>query len=118
MIILAPGIHVRADGAVEIDAAIVYPLLAKELGFAEADLTQYHLEIIHQCAKLEALRLAGGTEHDPRRQGRALHIRIVSGGDKKRWQMKHRPVGEGPALASRGKHARGHYKRIRGALPK
>lgn len=114
---LADGYLLRDDGVIEVSPDVAYPRIVAELGLVEEKLDQYWLEVVYQIAKMDAQRLVQGTSDDPRPRGAPLQIHIRSGAVKERWQIKRRPFGRGVFAATKGKEARGHYRRIRGELP-
>lgn len=94
------------------------------------DLSRYWLEVAYQCAKLDVRLGIEHSELSPPRGG-ALRM-IIEDGDKSLFCQKGKPAGpehptakmivdgkevpaSGEVLASRGYHARYHWKRIRGA---
>lgn len=74
---------------------------------------QYWLEVAYQCAKLDLQAAIAGTKFDPR-AGKVAEFRFSRADN---WAQHLNPVGRGSALASKGKEARAHYIRVRGALP-
>lgn len=116
MKILAPGYLLRDDGVIEIDADVVYPDLMNRLRIDRARLDQYWLSVMLQCAKLEAIRLIAGTEHDKRRQGISLQLHIRRGADKRQWQIKCHTPGRGVDMGL--KHARARFAHLHGETEK
>lgn len=114
MKLLAAGYVLRADGVIEIDPDIAYPEILEQLGLREDALTQYCLEKVYQFAKLHARRLIAGTEHDPRRRRVSLQVHILSGADKRRWQIRRRPPGKGVDRATKFGEAKRHYLKLFG----
>ncbi len=88
-----------------IDADLAYPALWEELGFPDSP-TQYHLEVVYQCIKMEMQRCLGKF---------SFEMRIMD--PKKNWTQKGVRKGKGADAASKGREAREHYKRIRGFVP-
>jgi hypothetical protein len=82
------------------------------LGVERVD--QYWLEVAFQCAKLDVQSALAGTKYDPRING-APPMFSFNRADK--WALRRHPVGRGIEAATKGKEARQHYQRIRGALP-
>lgn len=97
---------------VDIDTA--YPLWFAELGWDEASADQYQLECVFQCTKLDAQAEIKRAGLDPRPE-RSLILDFR--GDKERWKMSGRPEGRGIEVASKGREAREHFKRVRGFIP-
>ena len=75
---------------------------------------QYWLECAYQCAKLDLQKALCDTKYDPRTSGRPAEFHMTNAPD---YALHKHPPGKGIELATRGRHAREHYKRIRGALP-
>ena len=117
----------RACVHIEVDSEAAYAYWLALLGFSE--LTQYNLECAAQCIKLDLQAATALTEHDMRFAGR--HVAVTMSRAEKYAQAQY-PKGKssvvkdrtgkevtlsGADLASKGLEARGHYMRIRGALP-
>ncbi len=67
--------------------------------------TQYSLEVAYQCLKMDVQSAVGfGVE---------IHIKDA----KKAYAQKGHPPGRGALAATQGREARGHYERMRGAVP-
>lgn len=75
---------------------------------------RYWLEVAYQCAKLDLQSALVGTEYDPRTSGKSAEFHFSRASE---WALKRFPSGKGEDAASRGKEARQHYIRVRGALP-
>jgi hypothetical protein len=91
---------------VDVDTHAAYPAILKELGIEkEEQLDQYWLEVAYQCIKMDVQMSCG------------FNIQIRMRDPDKRYAQKKYPKGKGAFLATQGREARGHYKRLRGALP-
>ena len=90
-----------------VDPDKFYPVLLEELGAEQTD--QYWLEVAYQCMKMDMQGALGRFNFE---------IRVKAGdGYKDRWALKNHPSGRGVKVATQGREARGHYKRLRGHLP-
>lgn len=78
------------------------------------DVTQYWLEIVFQCVKLDLQLAIENTEYDPRRANKAAEFKLTRA---PQWRIASFPRGEGVAAAVQEKAAREHYKRVRGRMP-
>lgn len=94
---------------IEVDPDVCYPAFFKELGVEPKDIDQYWLEVAYQCMKMELQRILGFF---------AFEIRVrAHRGRKDRWALNNHPPGKGANLATLGREAREHYKRLRGVVP-
>ena len=109
---------VKADGndkvalIIEADTAGYVAEWFELLGVQKPD--QYWLEVAFQCAKLDLQSALAGTSYDPRTNARPVEFHFTRADQ---CALRRFPVGRGVEAASKGKEARGHYKRIRGSLP-
>lgn len=94
---------------IEVDPDICYPAFFEELGVDPKDVDQYWIEVAYQCMKMELQRIIGFF-------GFEIRVRAHDG-RKKRWALANHPVGKGADLATIGREARGHFKRLRGFVP-
>lgn len=109
----------RDDGAFVVDPDIAYPLILKEMGVNDGEADQYWIECAYQCAKLKVQELVTGTELDPRPKLGFVIIIDSSGGRKDRWALsKFKPgvAGRDVNAATKGLHAKAHYRRIQARL--
>lgn len=98
---------------------------------APTKLDQYWVEVAHQCAKMDLQKSLEGTEYQPSVAGKPVEFRVKN---CPKWALKEYPAGAGVSAASTGKRvvkageepnalgsslmtARGHYIKVRGALP-
>lgn len=77
----------------------------------EVQLDQYWLEVAYQCIKLDVQLAIAGSPVDARVSGKLLqfHISRALG-----YELANHPPGLGAEMASKGKHARKHFSRVRG----
>lgn len=109
--------RLRADGCVVIDPDRMFPAMFKEVG-APADVDRYWLAMAKQFAKFHVQRAVAGTDLDPRREGRPLHLKIVGkGAYRDRWALANFPEGRGEQAALQGKEARDLYRQKYGFVP-
>ena len=124
-------------GRVEIDAEQFYPEILDELwanaewpeevqntiydGLQRTEVDQYWLEVAYQVAKMDIQSAVSGTDLMPEKGG-ALVI-IIKDNSKEtdssgtsKYAQRDKPKGRGADMASTGKEAREHYKRIRAVL--
>lgn len=106
------GEHPKVSVIVNIDSAAAYADWLARLEVTELD--QYWLEVAYQCIKLDCQAALVGTEFDPRTSGKSAEFRFDNA---PKYALKSHPEGKGVALATQGREARGHYVRIRGAMP-
>lgn len=99
---------------VEVDSDIAYGLMLDELGVAADKVDQYWLEVAYQCIKLDVQAALEGTELCPVKNECAAQINFTRA---PRWALINFPVGRGTLLATKGREARQHYKRLRGRIP-
>lgn len=93
------------DNKVEADPDKFYPAFMEELELKPADLDQYWLECIYQMMKMD-LQTAMG------KFGFAIHML-----NRPKWALANYKEGKGIAVATKGHHAREHYRRLRGSIP-
>lgn len=101
---LAPSVKGKND-MVNVQAELMYQYYLAAYGVEKVD--QYWLEVCYQSMKMD-LQLAMGTF------AFVIHIHDK---DKKFAQSKW-PPGKGSAAATKGREARMHFQKLRGALPK
>lgn len=105
---------------VEVDSDTAYDAMLKELGVFTSDgadllgCDQYWLEVAYQCIKMDVQAALEGSALDPRRAGKCAQINFTRA---PRWELKKFKMGKGVAAATKGREARGHYKRLRGRIP-
>lgn len=117
----------RANIHIEVDSEAAYAYWLNLLDSPTLD--QYWLEVAHQCIKLDLQAALAFTQHDMRFADRHVAIKMTRA---EKYAQAGKPVGKsatvkgrdskdktlrGADLASQGLEARGHYIRIRGALP-
>lgn len=127
---------VIAPGKIEVDASVFYPEILEELwadktwpteventlyeGLQRTEVDQYWLEVAFQVAKMDIQMAISGTELMPEKGG-ALVI-IIKDSTKKSnngvsiYAQKNAPKGRDVKVASNGREAREHFKRIRTVL--
>lgn len=112
---------------IDVDTAAAMREWLPQIGAPE-QLTQYWIESAYQCIKLDVQSAIDGTEFDPRHAGAPAEFVFARAPE---FALANFPMGEqqdvqingvstrlrGIELATRGRHAREHYKRIRGRLP-
>lgn len=95
---------------------------------APEQLTQYWIECAYQCAKLDLQLAIEGGDFDPRQSAMPAEFhfdradefalaKYPEGPAKEVVVDGHKLTLRGQALATNGREARAHYKRIRGRLP-
>jgi hypothetical protein len=107
---------------VDTDAAVQDWVATFELKPEEID--QYWLEVIYQCIKLDVQAAIARSDFDPRDRKMPVEIKMQRA---EKWALanfpdKHATVEGGKRVsgierASKGREAREHYRRVRGALP-
>ena len=102
----------RVAITVLVDSAAAYKIWHKLLKVTEPN--QYSIEVAHQCIKMDVQAALVGTEFDPRTSGKS-HLILMSNAPD--WTLAKYPPGRGLEAATKGREARDHYKRIRGAIP-
>lgn len=75
------------------------------LKFDQTRLDRYWLEIIYQCIKMDCQRF----------NGFGIYIRIRD--TARKYAQVNYPKGRGAEAATKGKEAKGYYRRLRGSLP-
>lgn len=75
---------------------------------------QYWLEVAYQCAKMQLQDALVGTQYDPRNAGKPAEFRFNRAEE---FALVKHPTGRGAAAATKGREARGHFKRVHGRLP-
>jgi hypothetical protein len=95
-----------------VDSASAYREWLTTLGVTEVD--QYWLEVAYQCIKIDLQAALVGTAHDPRTCGKPSEFRFSKSEEH---ALADKPEGKGIVAATQGKEARGHYVRLRGAMP-
>lgn len=88
------------------------------------EIDKYWLEVIYQCIKLDVQSAVARTDFDPRDRRQPIEIKMLRA---EQWALakfpdKHATTEDGRTVtgierASKGREAREHYKRVRGALP-
>jgi len=125
-----------AQGRWHIDSDGAYPEWMGFLGLTNEDLDRYWLEVLFQCAKMDAQVAVRSSGDDPRMVGKGLILVVDATKAKKQsWAQINFPVetaagrrkrealmGEnrklaGPDAATKGKEARALYRKIRGFVP-
>lgn len=123
-------------GKIEIDAEVFYPEIISELwddknwpkettekmyeGLQREVVDQYWAEVAFQVAKMDIQSAVSGSDLMPKKGG-ALLIIVKDGSKAKNdgkssWAQINLPKKRDPKLATTGKEARNHYKRIRALL--
>jgi hypothetical protein len=107
---------------VDTDAAVQDWIATLDLKREEID--QYWLEVIYQCIKLDVQASIARSDFDPRDRQQPVEIKMQRA---PQWALanfpdRHVAVQNGRRVsgierASKGREAREHYRRIRGALP-
>lgn len=82
------------------------------LGVKKPD--QYWLEVAYQCAKMDLQMSLVGTGYDPRTSRMPVEFHFSKAPE---WALSRFEKGRGIIAASKGREARAHYKKVRGALP-
>jgi hypothetical protein len=97
---------------IEVDSAQAYKAWLEELDVTDVD--QYWLEVAYQCIKMDVQAAIAGTKFDPRSAGMSAEFRFSNAPE---FALAKHPTGRGVAVATKGREARDHYRRIRGSLP-
>ncbi len=97
---------------IDVDSAAAYAEWLQTLAPEKVD--QYWLEVAFQCIKLDVQAAIAGTKYDPRVAGKMVEIKFSRA---EAYALEKFPRGRGTEVATKGLEARGHYVRIRGAMP-
>ena len=102
----------KVSVVVEVDTDAAYADWLQRLEVKNVD--QYWLEVAYQCIKLDVQMALAGTSLDPRVAGKSAEFRFSN---CPKYRLADHPVGKGAEAATQGREARGHYVRLRGAMP-